>query len=199
MRPVLLLVGVVLLAVAFFGYGFFPNLVVGGPGGPATQGNLVGYVTDTSTGSGIVGAPVTLSVSGSTKYTTSTTTAGYYKFAAITSGGYSIAVSATGYPMFQGSTGVSPGTTAYFNVQLAPLGSSGYSGGSGCTPLPTGGGCSNVPPPPPGVLAPPPPSSSQGTNATISVLPGNPKVLPVAIGTLGVAFIAIGLVVRRTG
>jgi len=200
-RLAFVLVGVVLLGVAFFGPGnsWFPNLVVAGPGGPATIGNLVGYVTDTATLSGIVGASVALSVSGTTKYTALTMTAGYYKFAAITSGGYTISVSTNGYPTFQGSTGVSPGTTAYFNVQLAPLGSSGYSGGSGCTPLPTGGGCSNIPPPPPGIQAPPPPptTGNQTTNATLAWVPGNPRVLPFFLGVLGVAFIAIGLAMRQ--
>ncbi len=202
MRPLLLAFGVVLLLAAIFGpqQSWFPNLVVAGPGGPATVGNLVGYVTDTSTSSGIVGASVVLSVYGTTKFSTSTVAAGYYKFGAITAGGYTITVGATGYSTFQGSTGVSPGTTSTYSVQIAPLplsgGSGGVSSGSGCTPTPSGT-CS-VPPPPPGVQAPPPPTgNATATNATVSWIPGSPKVLPVVLGFLGFVFIAVGLVARR--
>ena len=205
MRTSVLIIGAVLIAAAIGIAVAFPTLIVaGGPGQPATVGNLVGYVTNTSSGSGIVGASVVLSVSGSQRYSTSTLSAGYYKFGAITAGGYTISVSASGYQSFQGSTGVSPGTTSSFNAQLAPLGYSGYSGGSGCTPPPTGGGCS-VPAPPPGVSPPPPPpTQAPAVNVTtpppfnqVPVIGGIGNPLAYALLVSGLVLVAVGIVRRR--
>ncbi len=209
MRGGFIVVGLVLIVIGWIVPQYFgaPFVVACPPtascAGPATVGNLVGYVTDSSSGAGIVGASIVLSVSGSTKYSTSSVTAGYYKFGAITSGGYTISVSASGYSSFQGSTGVSPGTTSTYSVQLAPLplsgGSSGVSSGGGCTPTPSG--TCNVPPPPAGVTAPPPPAQPTnqipGTNQTINSLPGNPTYFTFVFFVVGVVFAGAGLVLRR--
>jgi len=196
MRLAVFFIGLVFLIAAIAASAFLPTLIVGCPTcGPATVGNLVGYVTNTSSANGIVGASVVLSVSGTQKYATSTVTQGYYKFGAITAGGYTITVSASGFQTFQGITGVSPGTTAFFNVQLSPLSNPGYSGGSGCTPTPSGAGCATPPPPPPpGITAPPPiPQPTQTYNAT---LPPPINQIPIIGGmpTIAFGFLLIGLV-----
>ena len=198
MRRAVAAFGIVMLvlgAVLFGGSAVIaPGIVAGSGGQPATVGNLVGYVTNQSNGAGIVGATIQLYVSGTLKYATSTTTAGYYKFGGITGGGYVINITAPKYQGFQGYTGVTPGTTTTFDAQLSPIGSGGTSGGSSCQPLPTGGGCTTPPPnPPPGVPGPLPISNTTtATNATqqaknLNSTTGNLK-------TIGVVLIAIGAV-----
>lgn len=185
---ILAIIGSVLFAVGLVAAVSTPGFIVGG-GGCGTScpqiGNLVGYVTNQSSGSGIVGALVRLYVSGSLTYSATTTTNGYYQLGAITAGGYLVNVTAAGYKPVAGNVLVSPGVTASFSAQLAPLSSSGSSGGQGCSPLPTGGTTCAPPPPPPGVSPPPPiTNTTTRTNTTTKVTPSPSSVLLILAGSV---------------
>lgn len=172
-RLAIVVVGLILLISGLAVGAATPNLIACSPGTYCNNriGNLVGYVTNTSSANGIVGASVKLLVSGTTTYSTLTTTSGYYKFGGIAAGGYNVNVTASGYKSTQGTVVVSAGATAVFNAALAPVSSSGSSGGTGCSPTPTGGGCT-TPPPPPGVTPPPPPPAPS-SNITATNTTGN--------------------------
>lgn len=135
-------VGIVLFIVGV-GLGVSTPLLVACPPGQNCNnkvGNLVGTVTNVTSGSGIQGATVQLLQNGAVKDSSVTVSTGYFAFLAAAAGGYTISVSAKGYVGFQGSTSIAPGTTGSYNVKLVNVQAStgGSSSGTGCTPTPSG-------------------------------------------------------------
>lgn len=191
-RYVLLVAGLVFIVAGMVGAVSNEFRLPGGGGG-VYYGNLVGYVTNQTSGLAIQGAKLVLSVSGVVKYTQLTSAAGYYAFGAIVDGGYAVNVSATGYLYWNGFVTLGPTQATWtLNVQLAPLsstgGGGGGSGGAGQT-------CQDLftcqpPPPPPGVAPPPPPPpptnvTGNGTTTTTQTFSPSPlSVMLILVGAL---------------
>jgi len=194
-RYILLILGVVLILAGLVGAVTSQYAICGPSGcGKVYYANLVGYVTNSSSGLGIPGASIVLSVSGTFAYGTHSGTAGYYQLLSIVDGGYAAQVAAAGFVTWNGSVTLGPSQATWtLNVQLASIASGGSGSGQTCSNVFT---C-NAPPPPPGTPAPPPPSPpTNATNGTPPTPPTtttgfNPSPLSVMLVLFGSLFVVL--------